>query len=184
MASGVYRIISSSKSRQERKSCYAQEPSTHRNCCNFPGLGPANSFRPWSSIGFGASACRAIFRTIWDQLLLSANRPTLNRTLRSWPGRIGAGIQYLLRRSGRSPLALTRSGGWPDPAPALRQAIPSCTAIRSATSLPREKPESSLCRTPTRASSWVLIRAAPPAKDSSRSAHLIHMHRLGSPRAI
>ena len=40
-----------------------------------------------------------------------ANRPTLNRTLRSWPGRIGAGIQYLLRRSGPLSLGVNQIGG-------------------------------------------------------------------------
>jgi choline dehydrogenase len=40
-----------------------------------------------------------------------ANRPTLNGTLRNWPGRIGAGIQYLLRRSGPLSLSVNQIGG-------------------------------------------------------------------------
>jgi len=40
-----------------------------------------------------------------------ANRPTLNNLLRSWPGRIGAGIQYLLKRSGPLTLSVNQIGG-------------------------------------------------------------------------
>jgi len=40
-----------------------------------------------------------------------ANRPTLNGTLRSWSGRITAGIQYLLRRSGPLSLSVNQIGG-------------------------------------------------------------------------
>ena len=54
-------------------------------------------------------------RHLQDHLGISyfyrANRPTLNRTLRSWPGRIGAGIQYLLRRSGPLSLSVNQIGG-------------------------------------------------------------------------
>ena len=54
-------------------------------------------------------------RHLQDHLGISyfyrANRPTLNRTLRTWPGRIGAGIQYLLRRSGPLSLGVNQIGG-------------------------------------------------------------------------
>jgi len=54
-------------------------------------------------------------RHLQDHLGISyfyrANRPTLNRTLRSWPGRIGAGIQYLLNRSGPLSLSVNQIGG-------------------------------------------------------------------------
>ncbi|HAF75639.1 MAG TPA: choline dehydrogenase, partial [Gammaproteobacteria bacterium] len=54
-------------------------------------------------------------RHLQDHLGISyfyrANRPTLNRTLRGWPGRIGAGIQYLLRRSGPLSLSVNQIGG-------------------------------------------------------------------------
>jgi len=54
-------------------------------------------------------------RHLQDHLGISyfyrANRPTLNHTLRSWPGRIGAGIQYLLRRSGPLSLSVNQIGG-------------------------------------------------------------------------
>jgi len=54
-------------------------------------------------------------RHLQDHLGISyfyrANRPTLNRTLRSWPGRIGAGIQYLLSRSGPLSLSVNQIGG-------------------------------------------------------------------------
>ena len=54
-------------------------------------------------------------RHLQDHLGISyfyrANRPTLNHTLRSWPGRIGAGIQYLLSRSGPLSLSVNQIGG-------------------------------------------------------------------------
>ena len=54
-------------------------------------------------------------RHLQDHLGISyfyrANRPTLNGILRSWPGRIGAGIQYLLRRSGPLSLSVNQIGG-------------------------------------------------------------------------
>jgi len=40
-----------------------------------------------------------------------ANRPTLNNILRSWSGRIGAGIQYLRKRSGPLTLSVNQIGG-------------------------------------------------------------------------
>ena len=54
-------------------------------------------------------------RHLQDHLGISyfyrANRPTLNHTLRTWPGRIGAGIQYLLRQSGPLSLSVNQIGG-------------------------------------------------------------------------
>ena len=40
-----------------------------------------------------------------------ANCPTLNGTLRSWPGRLSAGIQYLFKRSGPLSLSVNQIGG-------------------------------------------------------------------------
>ena len=51
-----------------------------------------------------------------------ANRPTLNRTLRTWPGRIGAGIQYLLSRSGPLSLSVNQIGG-------LARSTPDISAV-------------------------------------------------------
>ena len=54
-------------------------------------------------------------RHLQDHLGISyfyrANRPTLNNILRSWPGRIGAGIQYILQRSGPLSLSVNQIGG-------------------------------------------------------------------------
>ena len=51
-----------------------------------------------------------------------ANRQTLNRTLRTWPGRIGAGIQYLLSRSGPLSLSVNQIGG-------LARSTPDISAV-------------------------------------------------------
>jgi choline dehydrogenase len=54
-------------------------------------------------------------RHLQDHLGISyhyrANRPTLNDILGNWPGRVHAGLQYLLRRSGPLSLSVNQLGG-------------------------------------------------------------------------
>ena len=127
-------------------------------------------------------------RHLQDHLGISyfyrANRPTLNRTLRSWPGRSAPESAMSYPPIWASPFSVNQIGGWPDPRAGLKTSDTQLYCNPVSYQPAEGRNPASLCRTPTPASSWVLIRAAPPAKDSSRSAHLIHMHRLGSPPAI
>lgn len=43
--------------------------------------------------------------------IFKANRPTLNAILGSWPGRIAAGLEYILRRTGPLALSVNQMGG-------------------------------------------------------------------------
>ncbi|WP_353230174.1 GMC family oxidoreductase N-terminal domain-containing protein [Novosphingobium sp.] len=77
------------------------------------GIGPAPLLQ-----GLGlpvVKANHAVGRNLQDHLginyLYRANEPTLNAVLGSWPGRIAAGIRYVLRRSGPLSLSINQIGG-------------------------------------------------------------------------
>ena len=77
------------------------------------GVGDA---RYLQSIGIGPFTTRRMsggtFRTITDQLYFKSKQKTLNDVFGNWPGRMMAGMEYVLRRSGPLSSASTSLAGW------------------------------------------------------------------------